>query len=72
MMSSNRRRFLSVAALSAGSLFLGNVFPRRALAQAQKRRFLFAYFDGGWDQLLGLDPRDPATTTAAANQIALP
>lgn len=71
MMSSNRRRFLSAAALSAGSLFLGNVFPRRALAQAKKQRFLFAYFDGGWDQLLGLDPRDPATTTAAANQIDL-
>lgn len=71
MIRSNRRSFLSGAALAAGSLFLGNVFPRRALAQAQKQRFLFVYFDGGWDQLLGLDPRDPATTTAEAHQIDL-
>ncbi|HLL52589.1 MAG TPA: DUF1501 domain-containing protein, partial [Myxococcaceae bacterium] len=40
----------------------------RAFAQAANlaptdRCFIFAYFQGGWDQLLGLDPRDPTVFT---------
>jgi hypothetical protein len=30
-----------------------------AEAAGSTRRFIFAYFPGGWDQLLFLDPRDP-------------
>ena len=49
---------------------LGSMLPGRALAQtAPRRRFVFAYFDGGWDILLGLDPRDPATTRADVHKI---
>lgn len=45
------------------------VTPFRAFAQATDmapagRCFVFAYFQGGWDVLLGLDPRDPAVFTA--------
>src|SRR5262249_11655505 len=40
-----------------------------APAAALNRKFVFAYFDGGWDILLGLDPRDPATNTAANQKI---
>ncbi|MFN7134006.1 MAG: DUF1501 domain-containing protein, partial [Myxococcales bacterium] len=50
-----------------GSMLLGNL-PFRAFADAAKlappdRCFVFAYFSGGWDQLLSLDPRDPAVFT---------
>ena len=34
---------------------------RAAAAKRTQRRFIFAYFPGGWDQLLFLDPRDPDT-----------
>jgi hypothetical protein len=68
--STNRRNFLRATALGAGGLMLGGLFPQRAAAQAMaNRKFVFAYFEGGWDILLGLDPRDPATTTPMANQI---
>jgi uncharacterized protein (DUF1501 family) len=42
--------------------------PRRAAAQpgARDLHFVFAYFSGGWDILLGLDPRDPAVFTDEA------
>jgi hypothetical protein len=51
---------------SCGLLLADFLVPRAARAAAldPKRKFVFAYFEGGWDQLLGLDPRDPATTTA--------
>jgi hypothetical protein len=58
---------LKAAAGFAGtSLFGGLSF--RAFAQATNlapadRCFVFAYFSGGWDVLLSLDPRDPATFT---------
>lgn len=68
--TTNRRNFLRATALGAGGLMLGGLFPKRAAAQAAtNRKFVFAYFEGGWDILLGLDPRDPATTTPAAHQI---
>lgn len=58
------RRHLLRAALSASALGLASRLglPRIARAAAAKnasRRFIFAYFPGGWDQLLFLDPRDP-------------
>jgi hypothetical protein len=70
IISSSRRNFLRASALGAGGLMLGGLFPKKAAAQAAaNRKFVFAYFDGGWDILLGLDPRDPGTTNAAAHQI---
>lgn len=66
-----RRNLLGQGALGLGGLLLGGVLPRRTLAQAAavRRKFVFAYFEGGWDILLGLDPRDPATTTPGEHQI---
>lgn len=63
---SHRRGFLKRAALGAGGLMLGSTFANRALAQSQNpaQRFVFAYFEGGWDILLGLDPRGPQTNAA--------
>ncbi len=69
----NRRNFLKGALAGAGGLMLGGMLPKRALAQEslQNKRFLFAYFEGGWDILLGLDPRDPQTTNPIEHQIEL-
>ena len=66
----NRRSFLGQAATAAGGLTLGNLLPGRSWAQsAADQKFIFAYFEGGWDILLSLDPRDPATTDPAVHQI---
>ncbi|HEX6246203.1 MAG TPA: DUF1501 domain-containing protein [Polyangiales bacterium] len=64
----NRRHFLKAAAGFAGASLLGST-PFRAFAQAANfappdRLFVFMYFSGGWDVLLGLDPRDPTEFTA--------
>lgn len=61
---SDRRGFLTQAAFGAGGLLLGSTLSRRALAQSASddHRFVFAYFEGGWDMLLGLDPRGTAIT----------
>src|SRR3954462_5816539 len=63
----HRRSFLKAAAGFGGSMMLGAI-PFRAFAQATNlapadRCFVFAYFSGGWDVLLSLDPRDPAVFT---------
>jgi uncharacterized protein (DUF1501 family) len=63
----NRRSFLKAAAGFAGTTLLG-VMPFKAFAQqaglsAAGRNFIFVYFQGGWDQLLAFDPKDPAVFT---------
>ncbi len=63
-----RRGFLKAAAGFSGSAILGGL-PFQKFAQAADlappdRCFVFAYFSGGWDQLLALDPRDPDVFTA--------
>jgi uncharacterized protein (DUF1501 family) len=63
----SRRSFIKAAAGFAGSTLLG-VMPFRAFAQqagltAAGRNFIFVYFQGGWDQLLAFDPKDPAVFT---------
>lgn len=56
--SLNRRRFLETLGMAAGGLFLSRLPMGRALAQSAAPRFLLVvYFEGGWDQLLALDPR---------------
>ena len=62
-----RRHFLRAAAGFAGASLIGAT-PFRAFAQATDlappdRCFVFLYFGGGWDVLLGLDPRDPSVFT---------
>lgn len=68
-MNHSRRSVLRAAGLLSSSLALTNLFPSTARAAATSRRFVFAYFEGGWDLLLGLDPRDPATTSTQAQLI---
>jgi hypothetical protein len=61
----HRRTFLRAASAFAGTSILG-VTPFKALAQQlvpSSRCFVFLYFSGGWDVLLGLDPRDPDVFT---------
>jgi hypothetical protein len=63
----NRRHFLKAATGFAGASLLGAT-PFRAFAQAttlapSDRCFVFMYFAGGWNVLLGLDPRDPDVFT---------
>jgi hypothetical protein len=61
------RRALLLGGLSAaGSLSaLGGLGPLQRLARAaegtlaDEHYYIFCYFNGGWDILLGLDPRDP-------------
>ena len=58
-----RRTLLRTLAVGAPALaWGGGLWPRRAYAAAD-RSFVFCYFRGGWDCLMSLDPRDPATFT---------
>ena len=60
-----RRTFMKAAAGFAGANLLGglsfNAFAQAASLAPADHCFVFAYFNGGWDVLLSLDPRDPAT-----------
>jgi len=57
-----RRRFLEIAGVAGGGVLLNtSLMPLAARAQqapAQDGLLLAVYFNGGWDQLLALDPRD--------------
>lgn len=39
--------------------FAQGVQPNHRVVSEQDRYYIFCYFSGGWDILLGLDPRDP-------------
>lgn len=62
-----RRTFLNqlgAAALGLGLLPTGGPLSPLAFAQSPQagmpeRHYIFCYFSGGWDTLLGLDPRNP-------------
>ncbi|MFN3197133.1 MAG: DUF1501 domain-containing protein [Bradymonadia bacterium] len=58
----NRREFLLRSGLTAGAFSLGGaLMPRVArAAEVKDRYFVFCYFEGGWDALISLDPRNPA------------
>lgn len=64
-MTPTRRDFLLGSLLAGGGLAaaFGGLRPFERLARAADaatdRYFVFCYFSGGWDILLGLDPRDP-------------
>src|SRR3954471_13452486 len=55
-----RRRLLETAGLATGAVALRSVlWPSRAEAAVRPASYLLlCYFNGGWDQLLALDPRD--------------
>ena len=63
-----RRDFLRNVLVAGGATALGGVGlgTLAKLARGQEdepvedRFYVFAYFNGGWDTLLGIDPRDPA------------
>lgn len=60
----SRRQLLGGTSVALGSAAVGS-FGFQHLARADVplpsgRAFIFCYFPGGWDQLLFLDPRDPA------------
>jgi uncharacterized protein (DUF1501 family) len=63
-----RRDFLARTGLGLGSLALsgGLLGGLARAAESTDRYYVFCYFEGGWDHLLALDPRDPAIFTSAA------
>ena len=62
----NRRQFMKNAGLGIGAFSIASALPRLALAaEKTDRYFIAAYFEGGWDALLSLDPRDPTVFTDA-------
>lgn len=68
MRPTTRRTFLKSALFAAGGIAtMAGAGPLVRLARAGgenwPRYYIFAYFSGGWDILLGLDPRDPRTFT---------
>lgn len=71
-----RRDFIKAMMLTAGASSFGSVMMSdmdRVMASSltpnspdHRRRFIFCYFNGGWDILLGADPRDPSVFTDEA------
>lgn len=75
----SRRGFLRRGLLVGGGLAAASGFGLSGLSRFARaaddaavspdlvsdRYFIFCYFSGGWDILLGLDPRDPAKFTTA-------
>jgi uncharacterized protein (DUF1501 family) len=67
-----RRSLLRRVLFAGGATVLGAGGLGGTLAQlargndhaVEDRFYVFAYFSGGWDVLLGIDPRDPATFDA--------
>ena len=58
-MFTTRRGFLEVLGLATGGLLLRNTPLGTAYAAGTDPKFLLlVYFEGGWDQLLSLDPRN--------------
>ncbi|MEQ1500854.1 MAG: DUF1501 domain-containing protein [Myxococcota bacterium] len=67
----SRREAFAALSFGGGLAAFGGLGPLLRLANAagpetaaSDRYFLFCYFNGGWDVLLGLDPRDPDVFTA--------
>ncbi len=57
----SRRSALTAGLALGGTAVLGPGMARLAqAAELEDRYYIFCYFNGGWDLLLSLDPRDPA------------
>jgi hypothetical protein len=70
----NRRKFMRDLLVAGGALgavggFSGLTRLAAAGGASSHQHYVFAYFSGGWDVLLSLDPRDPATFTPEDNRI---
>ncbi len=63
----SRRRFLEIVGVAGGAVALRTgLAPSLAHAASQSPKLLLSvYFNGGWDQLLALDPRSNTVFTAA-------
>lgn len=66
-----RRKFLKHVLVAGGAAGLGAAGGFGALSQlaaqegtGEEKFYVYAYFGGGWDTLLGIDPRDPGVFTA--------
>jgi len=66
-MTLTRRQFLTRTSMALGAMGLQGAWFRNLAhaATATDHYYVFCYFEGGWDHLLGLDPRDPAVFTDA-------
>lgn len=60
-----RRTFLKSLGVGSAALALTSLVGPRSAFAAADRSFVFAYFRGGWDTLMSLDPRDPEVFTEA-------
>lgn len=75
-MTLNRRQLLKRGALAVGAgmatIGLGSIdqLAMAANPDAPDRYYIFLYFSGGWDVLLGLDPRDPREFPSTLESIA--
>lgn len=69
----SRRRFLQALGVGGSSVALGDLLltKKAEAAPVDDRLFLFVYFEGGWDILMTLDPRDPATNDPSRSQVNL-
>lgn len=73
MLLSTRRNFLEIVGLATGGFLLQRTLIGDAVAQsAEPHYLLMVYFDGGWDQLLALDPRNATETQFHRISGALP
>ena len=70
-MQHNRRAFLKTLSLATTGTMLMGPWDMHTVNAATKypRNFIFCYFNGGWDQLLSLDPRNPKTFTDSSADI---
>ncbi|MGE0790886.1 MAG: DUF1501 domain-containing protein [Sandaracinaceae bacterium] len=67
-----RRRFLKHVLVAGGATGVAAAGGLSALSRlaaqtgpsADEKFYVYAYFSGGWDTLLGIDPRDPAVFNA--------
>jgi hypothetical protein len=69
MMKTTRRNLLKMASIGSflpGGLLYPKLLRANATPTILDRYFVFAYFSGGWDSLLSLDPKDPSVYTANA------
>jgi hypothetical protein len=75
-MTFSRRDFLQAMMVTSGAATFGSVSmtdlgqvlssPLQPGVPDHRRRFIFCYFGGGWDVLMGADPRDPGIFTEEA------
>lgn len=68
-----RRTFLRTLGLATtGTFMMGpwNIRSLHANTTGVPRNFVFCYFNGGWDQTLALDPRDPKKFDDSSKKLA--